>query len=313
MLWPAGSPEILSIPTIVQAEFGIRDSKMPNYIGLDVGGTKIEGVLVDRRLRVLKRVRRPTGSGRSRIIGNVAGVVRELGPEKAKGIGIGTPGFADANGRIQATPNIRAFRNFRLKEALEKELGRRISFGNDAQCFVLAEQRAGCAKGMQHVVGLTLGTGVGGGAIVAGRLLEGRDGGAAHFGHMIINAGVSGMRTVEDCIGGRSMERRYRKIAGRSLSTIEILGSKNRIAEKMRRDLHRNLGAAVAGLINAFNPEAVVLGGGISGSVDVSLLRKEVKKVGEPSLVRRARILKNKLGAAAGVYGAAILAMDQSA
>ena len=285
---------------------------MPNYIGIDVGGTKIEGVLVDGKLRVLERVRRATGSGRSRIIGNVAGVARDLRPERARGIGIGTPGFADANGRIQATPNIRAFRNFRLKEALERELGRRISFGNDAHCFVLAEQRAGIAKGMQHVVGLTLGTGVGGGAVVAGRLLEGRNGGAAHFGHMIINAGASGMRTVEDCIGGRSMERRYRSAAGRSLSAIEILGSKSRAAERMRRDLHRNLGAAAAGLINAFNPEAVVLGGGVSGSVDLRLLRKEVKRVGEPSLVRGTKILKNKLGAAAGVYGAALLAMDES-
>ncbi|MBS3133247.1 ROK family protein [Candidatus Woesearchaeota archaeon] len=288
---------------------------MAKYIGVDVGGTKIEGALVNERLKVFKRARTATEAGRSRnrILENIARVVRELETKDVKGIGIGAPGFSDRKGKQRLTPNIKQFENFRLKKALEERLNRRIHLENDGNCFVLAEQKAGAAKGMKNVLGLTLGTGIGGGAIVDGMLLEGKNKGAAHFGHMIIDA--TGIKChcghngdLESWCGGRYIEKRYRLMSGKSISAKEIFESKNKAAKKIVSDFYQKLGIAIADLVNAFNPECIVLGGSISKNVDLKKLRKEVVKYGQASLTREAKIAKNKLGEA-GVLGAACLAI----
>lgn len=288
---------------------------MPNYIGIDVGGTKIEGVLVNKQLKALKRAKKPTEArkSRSRIIANIAAVVKELDARGVKGIGIGTPGFADGKGRMQLTPNITKFKNFRLKRALEEKLKRKIRLENDAHCFVLAEQRAGAAKGMKNVIGLTLGTGVGGGAVVDGRLLEGKNRGAGHFGHMIIDQ--SGLRCrcglkgdVESWCGGKYIEKRYKSSSGKKLTAAQIFRSKEKTAKRIVAEFYQKLGIAIANLINAFSPECVVLGGSVSDSLNIKRLRKEVAKHGQPPLTKEAKIARKKLKTAAAL-GAALTAM----
>ncbi len=288
---------------------------MVKYIGLDVGGTKIEGVLVNGKLRVFKRVSRPTESrgSRERIVSNILSVVKELDAGDVNDIGMGVPGFEDRTGKLRLTPNIANLENFKLRSVLEKRLKRKIVMENDAHCFVFAEQQAGAACGLRNVIGLTLGTGVGGGAIVDGRLYRGKSGGAAHFGHMVI--GGDGWRCecglkgdLESWCGGRSIERRYKLLAGREKSAGSIFSSKDAVATKIVADFYGKLGIAIANLVSAFNPECVVLGGSVSKSVDIGTLAKAIAANGQALLVKDARIVKNKLGASAGVYGAALLA-----
>ncbi len=288
-------------------------------IGVDIGGTKIEGVLVNDKLKVLRRVVKSTEAhkSRERIISNIVCVVKELNSGNVKGIGVGVPGFSDSNGRMQITPNIAKFNNFSLKGTLQKRLNRTIVMENDAHCFVLAEQRAGAARGIKNVIGLTLGTGVGGGAVVDGQLLRGKSGGAAHFGHMIIDergkicdCGRKG--DLESWCGGKHIERKYKSLTGRMKSAKEIFSSEDAAAMRIVSDFYEKLGIAIANLISAFNPECVVLGGSISNSVDFARLAKAVAASGQLPLVREAKIVKNRLGASAGVYGAALLATTKS-
>ena len=118
---------------------------MPKYIGIDLGGTKIEGVLVNKQLKIFKRVKRLTEAGKSRIkiLDNIMGVANALGMDDVRGIGVGAPGFTDRKGRTQLTPNIKKFNNFKLKKTLEEKLKRKISIENDAHCFIIAEQKKG--------------------------------------------------------------------------------------------------------------------------------------------------------------------------
>lgn len=292
---------------------------MARYIGLDVGGTKIEGVLVNEKLKVLRRVRMPTEArvSRERIISNIVSAVKELETGNVKGVGIGVPGFEDGSGRLRLTPNIAKFENFKLRCVLEKRLKRRIVIENDAHCFVLAEQKAGAARGLNNVIGLTLGTGVGGGAVVDGRLCRGKSGGAAHFGHMLLGEGgercdCGRKGDLESWCGGRHIERRYESLTGKAKSAKEIFSSGDSAAARIVSDFYEKLAIAIANLISAFNPECVVLGGSVSMSVDVGRLAKAVERFGQKPLVREAKIVRNKLGASAGVYGAALLEHNYS-
>ncbi len=291
---------------------------MARYIGLDIGGTKIEGVIVNENLKVLRRVIKPTEAhgSRERIISNIVRVVEELGIGGVKVVGIGVPGFEDSEGKLRLTPNIAKFENFNLRSVLEKRLKKKIALENDAHCFVIAEQQAGAALGIKNVIGLTLGTGVGGGAVVDGKLLRGKNGGAAHFGHILL--GDCGERCdcgrkgdLESWCGGKQIERRYKSLAGKAKSAKEIFSSKDAAAVRIVSEFYEKLGIAVANLISAFNPECVVLGGSISQSVDIGRLAKAVKRFGQKPLVKESRIVWNKLGASAGVYGAAMLAAKQ--
>ncbi|MBI2664549.1 ROK family protein [Candidatus Woesearchaeota archaeon] len=286
---------------------------MPQYIGLDIGGTKIEGILIDEKLKILKQIKIPTEAGKSRqqILSNIFAAVKQLQTMQVRGIGIGAPGFTDSSGRIQLTPNIPQFRNYKLKAALQRKLGRRIFLENDAHCFVLGEQKIGAARGLKNVVGLTLGTGVGGGAIVDGKILEGRNGGAAHFGHMIIDSngercycGAKG--DVESWCGGKSIERRYKQMSGKILTADKIFAAKDKAAAAIVRQYHQKLGIAVANLLNIFNPEAIVLGGSISAATDIPLLKREVAKNAQQPLIKELKIARSRLKSAAAI-GAACL------
>ncbi len=285
-----------------------------HYIGLDIGGTKIEGILIDKNFNVLKRVKKPTEAEKSRstIVNNIAAAIKELDDGNVKGIGIGVPGFADKEGKVRLSPNITGFEGYNLRKALETKLKRPIHMENDAHCFILAEQKRGAVQGMKNVVGLTLGTGVGGGAIVDGALLKGKHGGAAHFGHMILDTSQvrDGRGDLEYWCGGKNFEKRYESLSKQKKTATEIFSSTDKAAKQLARDYHVKLGIAIADLIAAFDPEAVILGGSVSDVVNIPQLKKIVLQHGRESLVKETKILKNKLGGSAGVYGAAALAIN---
>ena len=288
---------------------------MKRYVGVDVGGTKIEGVLVNENLRVLKRLRIRTEAEKSlsHVLANVESMVNQLRTGRVSGIGIGTPGFEDPEGRMELVPNIPQFEKFRLKQELERRLERRIFLENDANCFILAEHRAGAAVNMKNVLGITLGTGIGGGAVLDGKLFRGKDGGAAHFGQMIIHPAADGLshQDLESWCGGKSIEKRFLKRTGKRLTATQIFESRSPAARKLVEEVYHRLGIGFANLIAAFNPEGMVLGGSISRDVDSARLKREIDRHGQRPLTKGVKILKNKLGTSAGVFGAACIAMHE--
>ena len=295
-----------------------------NLYGIDLGGTKIEGAVIDPRKpdRALCRLRVPTESrrGYAHVIGKIVRLVetieRESGTRRPACIGFGTPGVVDPATGVLKNSNSLCLNGHRLREDLGAALGVEARTANDANCFALAEALLGAARGRGVVVGLILGTGCGGGVVVGGRVLEGLHGIAGEWGHNPMR----GERTpcycgragcVETVISGPALERHYREHTGRDVRLPEIVSraaSGERAARETLRRLRAKFGEAIAAVINILDPDAVVIGGGV-GNVD--LLYEEATR---QAVLRhlfntsiRTEFLRPALGDSAGVFGAAML------
>ena len=311
-------------------------------IGLDIGGTKIEGVLVKATSvsllpGVLKKIRVPTqaAAGRDAVIGNIVAVVVSLfnyGKEnvrgfKLKGIGIGTAGFLK-DGRLEMVPNIPSLKGVKLKVLLLQQLQRKkikvpLYVENDSICFALAELMFGAAKGFKNVIGIIVGTGIGGGLILDGRLYKGRDGGAGHIGHTTVDpsgprCGCGQYGHFESWCSGKHITQRYVAAGGKihDPDPKKIFHSKDKdaVAEKIMGETYEKFGMALANLINTFNPEIIVLGGGVSNlpSEFYSKVTAAAKRYAYPAFSEGMKIVRNSLGDDAGVFGAAALALNQN-
>jgi predicted NBD/HSP70 family sugar kinase len=296
----------------------------PNKWGIDLGGTKIEGVIMDssRPGEALFRLRRETGSaqGYEHILSQIEGVISDL--ESASGltrppmIGIGTPGAMEpSTGRLKNS-NTTCLNDRPILQDLERLTGSRILMANDANCFALAEALVGAAAGSGVVFGVILGTGVGGGVIVNGRILPGLHGIAGEWGHNPLRGeshpcycGRSGC--IEGVIAGPSLERFYREQGGDTIRLPEIfLRAKagEKLAIETLERLREKFAESIAAVINILDPDAIVIGGGVG---NIALLYEE--KTRESVLAHifnkelRTRILPPILGDSAGVFGAALL------
>ena len=292
--------------------------------GIDLGGTKIEGAVVDsaRPDCAVCRLRVPTESARgySHVISQVVKLVgrleRESGMARPSWIGIGTPGVIDPATGVLKNSNTTCLNGRRVREDLAGALGVEARLANDANCFALAEAMFGAGRGRRVVVGLILGTGCGGGIVVDGRVLDGVHGIAGEWGHNPIcgectpcYCGRKGC--VETVISGPSLERFYRGRTGRRLSLREIAeraAAGERAARATLGRLRRKFSAAIAAVINILDPDAVIIGGGV-GNLDLIYsqeTRAEVlRHVFNTDL--RTEFLRPTLGDSAGVFGAAML------
>jgi N-acetylglucosamine kinase len=293
-------------------------------IGIDLGGTKIEGAVIDPAEpgRALCRLRVPTEGARGyrHVIAQVARLIRMLERESGLGrpawIGYGTPGVIDPKAGILKNSNTACLNGRRLGEDLAAATGVEARVANDANCFALAEARLGAGRGRGVVVGLILGTGCGGGIVVGGRVLGGLHGIAGEWGHNPIR----GERTpcycgrkgcVETVISGPALERHYRGLTGRRLGLPEVAARAARGEREARATLRRlrdKFGEAIAAVINILDPDAVVIGGGVG---NIGLLygeetrRAVLRHVFNTEL--RTEFLRPRLGDSAGVFGAAML------
>ncbi|HEY1763964.1 MAG TPA: ROK family protein [Opitutaceae bacterium] len=292
--------------------------------GIDLGGTKIEGAVIDpaRPDQALCRLRVPTEGtrGYAHIVSQVVKLVRLL--EKKSGlprpatIGIGTPGVIDPTSGMLKNSNTTCLNGRPLRADLSKALGRAAVLANDANCFALAEAMYGAGRNRKVVVGLILGTGCGGGVVVDGRVLDGIHGIAGEWGHNPIcgerapcYCGRKGC--VETVISGPALERFYRRKTGDALSLAQIA---ERAAEGERaalgtlRRLQAKFGEAIAAVINIIDPDAIVIGGGV-GNLEIlygeETRRAVLKYVFNTEL--RTEFLRPTLGDSAGVFGAALL------
>jgi len=297
-------------------------------IGLDVGGTKIEGVVARVRageLEVLDRERISTlrEEGYAAVLGRVAGLTTKLvarAGASVVSVGVGMPGGVERRTGNVKNSNTTCLNGRPFRADLERAVGASITFENDANCFALAEARGGAAR--EHaegvVFGAILGTGVGGGVVIGGRIWSGLQGLAGEWGHHAVFAGAPDARAcycgqrgcLEAYLSGPAVERDYEARSGRRLRLAEI-------ASLRQTDVHAAgaldamldaFARGVANVIDVLDPSAIVLGGGVS-NLDV-FYEEGRDRVGARVFNDELRtpIVKHALGDAAGVLGAAWLA-----
>ncbi|KYK25093.1 hypothetical protein AYK26_02770 [Euryarchaeota archaeon SM23-78] len=278
-------------------------------IGIDMGGSKILGILMDEKGRIIKSYRRPTQADKPRrkIIANLVEVINNLKTKEVVGVGIGIPGIADQKGRLQLIPNVQKLRGVNLRKELEKRVRLKVRVENDANLFALAEHRHGAAKGCNNSIGIIIGTGVGTGIVIDNQIYSGSGGAAGEAGHtkLVVNKEVI---EVEDLISGPDIVRRYEALSGKRAHTPRvILNKKDPFARQVYEEIVFYIGLFFANLINTFNPEAIVIGGGVSNLPFYSDIRKVVKKYAHPYMAKMCKIKKYALGDDSGVIGAAEL------
>ena len=295
---------------------------MTQLWGIDLGGTKIEGVVIEGGVEpAVARVRIPTEAdgGYEHIVQQIERLVLLMEQEtlcsRPPVIGIGTPGAVEPSTGLMKNCNTTALNGRALPRDLEELLGVELRVANDANCFALAEAKMGAAKGAAVVFGSIMGTGVVGGLVVRGQVLNGAQGIAGEWGHNVLDpegdpcyCGKIGC--VETVLSGPALERFYERQTGtrKSLPDIVAAVAEDSAARATVDRLVSEFGRAASVLINILDPDVLVLGGGV-GNVP-ALFEGAIEALG-PWVFNdtvRTQIVLPTLGDSAGVFGAAMLA-----
>lgn len=312
------------------------------YLGIDIGGTNVKVAAVGATGKVHSRGMLDTRAGDGprkafrRIAAAAATVTGFRGDVEIAAAGVGCAGLVDpVGGRLHSSANLPAWENSPLKRIAERQFGVYTIVDNDANCAAYGEFRAGACRGVANLVFITLGTGVGGGVIVDGSVLRGAGNYAAEIGHMAVSDGGPLCRCgnrgcLEAYVGSYGLIRTARtllkeKNAGilsrwvsrdrRSLTPQLIFEAARRrdpAARAVVKDAGIRLGTGVASLVNIFNPDAVVIGGGVAGSFDQlrPYVERAVSRRAFPESGTMVRIEASELGNDATAVGAAMMAAD---
>ncbi|MCG3042747.1 ROK family glucokinase [Streptomyces fenghuangensis] len=306
-------------------------------IGVDIGGTKIAAGVVDEEGAILETSTVPTPPTAEGVIDAIAEAVRTVSTgHEVEAVGIGAAGYVDdKRATVLFAPNIK-WRNEPLKDKVEQRVGLPVVVENDANAAAWGEYRFGAGQGHDDVVCITLGTGLGGGIIIGGKLHRGRFGVAAEFGHVRVVpdgllCGCGSQGCWEQYASGRALVRYARQRANATPENAKILlalgdgtpeGIEGRhisqaarqgcpVAVDSFRELARWAGAGLADLASLFDPAAFIVGGGVSDEGDLVLepIRKSFRRWLVGSQWRpHAQVLAAQLGGRAGLVGAADLA-----
>jgi len=293
--------------------------------GIDLGGTKIEGVILpsldEIKPVVRSRIDTEGHRGYGHIVDQITKLVEQmkkdsgLTPEK---MGIGTPGVLDPVLQTMKNCNSTSLNGQPLKKDLENKLGIAVELANDANCFALAETHWGVVKerapDAKMVFGIIMGTGVGGGIVLDGKVWGGKHGIAGEWGHNFLDesggpcyCGKNGC--VETILSGPGLERFYKKISGQEKTLKEIVAEAdaNVFAEQTLDRLHLYFGKALSSITNMLDPDVIIIGGGV-GNIS-SIYTKGVECLSRYIFNNRldVPVLKPSLGDSAGVFGAAAL------
>lgn len=289
-------------------------------IGIDLGGTKIEGIALDEKGKELfrKRISTEQEKGYRHILERIKtlydALVKGVGG-KPHTFGIGTPGSLSVTTGFLKGSNTVCMNGMPIKQDIEGILGREIVIQNDANCFAMAEALYGAGAGKNMVFGVIMGTGCGGGLVINGEVRTGLQAIAGEWGHTSIDpngppcfCGARGC--VETFISGGGLERRYEKEFGvrRKLLDVEKeYWNGNREAVQFFEAFFKHFGRAVANLINVLDPDIIVLGGGVSNFKDIYVkgVAEVAKCIFNDTL--KTPIVPHKLGDSAGVIGAALI------
>ncbi len=282
-------------------------------LGIDLGGSKTEAILLDENLNIIQRKRVPTPrNDYSKILDTITSLSFDLlANVENYSIGICSPGAISKKTGLIKNSNTRCLIGKSLKEDLEKKLGQKISMENDANCFAMAESTLGVAKEFDVVFGIIMGTGVGGGIAINGKIHQGRTNIAGEWGHHTLhqngnNCYCGKKGCVETYISGPALENRWKELTGKSQNMCEILQNIDN-SKQWKDEFLENFGFGLANVIDILDPDVIVLGGGLS---NIDFLYTE----GRDSVYQKVfsdlvdtPILQNKLGDSAGVFGAALL------
>jgi glucokinase len=313
-------------------------------IGIDLGGTTIKGALVTGEGEIIHEVRFETEQRSSdRLLEQIVETIHILrGDDRARGrasaVGIGIPGLVNLKSkRIEVMPNLPPLSDVDIISELTSQSGLPVVIDNDANAAAYAELQAGAARGRRDVFFVTLGTGIGSGLIIDGKIYRGATGFAGEFGHMTIDpegieCACGNIGCLETIASGPNIVRRTRERLYRdrtsSLSRLAIPRDRELTAEDIARAASEGdemaqvmmertgmfLGIAIAAVVNLLNVEMVVMGGGVMEAGDLILKPtvKETRRRAFPPSFNSCEIAIARLGPSAGVIGAALLARDQA-
>jgi glucokinase len=320
-----------------------NNGKPPYLVGVDMGGTKILAGVFDTGFNCLARMKISTKPerGAEGVIERVARCVRDavdecdLSLKQIRGIGIGAPGAVDTEeGRVIFAPNLE-WKDVPLKKALEKQLEVPVFVNNDCKLHTLGVYEAELKAKPKHLIGIFLGTGIGAGLILDGKLYTGFNGSAGEIGHMVIDVngpecGCGNRGCFEALASRRAIFRNIQTAVKKGQETllVEMLGKDladlrsgdlrkairrgDKFVEKVIEQAAEYTGIAVGNLINMFNPEVIVLGGGIIEQLEhemISIIEKVAKAHALPGTAKGIEIMATRLGDDAGITGGAVIAL----
>ncbi|PYP87385.1 MAG: ROK family protein [Blastocatellia bacterium AA13] len=320
---------------------------MSSYVlGIDLGGTKIDAALFDESHNIIGRHRDKTEAwlGEEEVFKRIVGVAAEaiktagIDASRISACGIGSPGPLDPDsGYIIETANL-PFRNFPLGPRLSEEFKCHVVVHNDVDAGTYGEFRSGAGAGAQDVLGVFVGTGIGGGLIINGSLYNGFSKNAGEVGHMVIQAGGPpcgcGNRGCLEALASRTAMARDLKKAikrGKRSKISKYIGKGNELLsskdlkktyeagdELVRKVVHRAaryVGIGLGSLVNVLGPEIIVLGGGVveaMGEKYIARVDRTMRKIAFEFSAKNVRVVKAQLGDDAGVIGAATLARESA-
>lgn len=309
------------------------------FVGVDLGGTKIYTAIANKAGEILKEiiVKTEAEKGHEQIVQKIKDSIAHVldGVDKAdvNAIGIGSPGPLDIkNGLIAEPPNL-PFKNYNIIKDLKDEFDLPVYLDNDANAATLAEFMFGAGFGTENMVYVTASTGVGGGAILNGRIYRGSTANALEVGHTTINVtgkrcGCGNRGCVEALCSGTAIRNAALEAVRSNITTtlknfgeevtskevFEEASKGDRVANEILDEALSYLGAAVSNYANTFDPDMIVVGGGITngGEIVFDKIREEMEKRCLGPIVRHCKVSKAKLEGQAGVLGAVALAMIES-
>jgi glucokinase len=308
------------------------------YVGIDLGGTNLKLGLVTPQGDLRHALSRPTEAerGPDHVLGLMADAVRDICREArfpladVGAVGVGAPGPLDTKtGTVVFAPNLPGWRDIRVRDRLEALLGRPVVLENDANVAGYGEFRCGAARGVRNMFLLTLGTGIGGGIVLGGRLFRGTTDTGAELGHIIIErggrpcgCGAKGCleayasatavvaRTRERIAAGRTSVLAPRRADLSCKDVFDAAAAGDPLAAEIVRETADCLGVGIASLLHVLNPEMVVLTGGMMGAGEAFLeeVRRTVRATAFERAYEACSIRWSALGGDAGVLGAALAA-----
>ena len=309
-------------------------------IGIDLGGTKLLGGVVDEHLEVHARVLREVRKlPQDEVVETIASAVDELraAVPDVEAVGFGIPCLIDQTTGIAVIAVNLDLENFPFRQVMGERLGLPVFIDNDGNVTTLVETRFGAAQGATDVVGLTIGTGIGGGLVLNGRVYRGHWGAGAELGHMVVDE--DGPRCQGNCpnrgcleavASGTAIGREGtfaaeeepgselgkalledQEITGALVTTLALGGDE--VSRMVLGHVGRQLGVGLSSLSNIFNPEVIVIGGGAMSAGDLLLepAREELRARGLPPSRDQVKVVPAKFGPEAGMLGAAVMAFDE--
>lgn len=314
-------------------------------IGIDLGGTNLKGIIIDRNGKGRHLTRIPTAAekGGAHVMDNILSLIdalvkKEGSKEDIAGVGIGTPGFVSDEGVVDGAENLPGWKGTRLYEPIKNRFGLRAAAANDATVAALAEARFGAGRGVRNMVLLTLGTGIGGGIVVDHKLYTGTFGMAGELGHIIVetggiqcNCGLKGcveryssatghvtlakmfsaaIPSDKDTEFSRFVKNTPEEVSSKSI--YEFVLKNDPVACKVHETQCEMLGRLVGIICNSLSPDMIILGGGVmkSGKLITDTVSKYAARNCWPMIWDKCELVVAELSEDAGVLGAAAMVFD---